>query len=249
MRLIQKDIMDYGPIPAIIKETPESMYLHTTGVFSHTPPPPVPKSKQSASGASTSAAPSKEEMLSQLFLTMAHAITITGWGKEADGTPYWTIQNSWSDGWGEKGFFKLLRGKNNLAIESSAYSLQMEGQLTNAGEPTYDASLELLKIMYPFLNVLADKLQPFKDWSPVVKSLAAEVAEVQKLVRSSADDRPKKAAFDKLMGRVLPLLRNPTGDSVPAIAVQVTKRALKRVLFILHSNVLSLCRIAYNFRC
>jgi len=45
-----------------------------------------------------------------------HAIRILGWGTEA-GTDYWLVANSWNEDWGAKGFFKILRGKNECGIE------------------------------------------------------------------------------------------------------------------------------------
>lgn len=45
-----------------------------------------------------------------------HAIKIIGWGVE-NGTPYWLCANSWNYSWGENGFFKILRGKNECGIE------------------------------------------------------------------------------------------------------------------------------------
>jgi len=46
-----------------------------------------------------------------------HAIRILGWGVE-NGTPYWLIANSWNSDWGDNGYFKILRGKDHLGIES-----------------------------------------------------------------------------------------------------------------------------------
>jgi len=45
-----------------------------------------------------------------------HAIKILGWGEE-NGTPYWLVANSWNPDWGNKGFFKILRGSNECGIE------------------------------------------------------------------------------------------------------------------------------------
>jgi len=45
-----------------------------------------------------------------------HAIKMIGWGVE-NGTPYWTCVNSWNDSWGDKGTFKILRGKDECGIE------------------------------------------------------------------------------------------------------------------------------------
>lgn len=50
-----------------------------------------------------------------------HAVKILGWGVEK-GVPYWTCANSWNSDWGDSGFFKILRGKNEVRIESSVFS-------------------------------------------------------------------------------------------------------------------------------
>lgn len=46
-----------------------------------------------------------------------HEISVVGYGEE-DGKKYWLIRNSWGTHWGENGFFKLIRGTNNIGIES-----------------------------------------------------------------------------------------------------------------------------------
>lgn len=50
-----------------------------------------------------------------------HAVKILGWGVEDDdnNTPYWLVANSWNVDWGQNGFFKILRGKNECGIEGS----------------------------------------------------------------------------------------------------------------------------------
>lgn len=37
-------------------------------------------------------------------------------------TPYWLVVNSWNEGWGEKGLFRMLRGSNLCGIEGAHVS-------------------------------------------------------------------------------------------------------------------------------
>ncbi|KAJ4459378.1 putative Cathepsin B [Paratrimastix pyriformis] len=45
-----------------------------------------------------------------------HAVSLIGYGVD-NGTPYWLLKNSWNNDWGEGGFFRILRGKNECGIE------------------------------------------------------------------------------------------------------------------------------------
>lgn len=53
--------------------------------------------------------------------TGGHAVVITGWGSmDVPGkgsVPYWQILNSWGLEWGDKGYFRILRGVNHCDIE------------------------------------------------------------------------------------------------------------------------------------
>jgi len=46
-----------------------------------------------------------------------HAVRIVGWGTES-GQDYWKVANSWNPYWGEKGYFRIRRGNNEVGIES-----------------------------------------------------------------------------------------------------------------------------------
>ncbi|KAL3243695.1 hypothetical protein MRX96_020083 [Rhipicephalus microplus] len=66
------------------------------------------------------------QRLSSEYLS-GHAVKIIGWGTE-NGVPYWLAANSWNPNWGDKGYFKILRGTNECGIENDI----------NAGIPKLD---------------------------------------------------------------------------------------------------------------
>jgi len=47
-----------------------------------------------------------------------HAIKIMGYGTE-NGEDYWLVANSWNELWGDGGYFKIARGKNECQIENA----------------------------------------------------------------------------------------------------------------------------------
>lgn len=46
-----------------------------------------------------------------------HAVKLIGWGTSEEGEDYWLLANQWNRGWGDDGYFKILRGTNECGIE------------------------------------------------------------------------------------------------------------------------------------
>lgn len=46
-----------------------------------------------------------------------HAVKLIGWGTSDAGEDYWLLANQWNRGWGDDGYFKIIRGKNECGIE------------------------------------------------------------------------------------------------------------------------------------
>uniref|UniRef100_T1J4N3 Peptidase C1A papain C-terminal domain-containing protein n=1 Tax=Strigamia maritima TaxID=126957 RepID=T1J4N3_STRMM len=84
---IQTEIMKNGPVEAAFTVY-EDFLNYKTGVYQH------------VSGTELG----------------GHAIKFIGWGVD-NGTPYWLVANSWNSDWGDNGFFKILRGKDECGIE------------------------------------------------------------------------------------------------------------------------------------
>ncbi|PIO64767.1 papain family cysteine protease [Teladorsagia circumcincta] len=85
---IQKEIMTNGPVE-VSYNVYEDFGSYTGGIYVHT------------AGA----------------LRGGHAVKMIGWGTE-NGVPYWICSNSWNTDWGEKGFFRIIRGIDECGIES-----------------------------------------------------------------------------------------------------------------------------------
>lgn len=62
--------------------------------------------------------------------SLDHEIEVVGYGVDAEtNTPYWIGRNSWGTYWGEGGWFKVVRGVNNLGIEANCDWAVWDGKL------------------------------------------------------------------------------------------------------------------------
>ncbi|OQR91173.1 cathepsin B, cysteine protease family C01A [Achlya hypogyna] len=52
------------------------------------------------------------------FSDLDHDVEVVGYGVDDTGVKFWHVRNSWGTYWGVNGFFKIVRGVNNLGIES-----------------------------------------------------------------------------------------------------------------------------------
>mmetsp|Transcript_26623 Transcript_26623/g.50450 ORF Transcript_26623/g.50450 Transcript_26623/m.50450 type:complete len:605 (+) Transcript_26623:2096-3910(+) len=73
---------------------------------------------------------------------MDHSISLIGYGTDEDGTDYWLGRNSWGEYWGESGFFKIVRGTNNLGIEANCQWAVPSKEDNESWQNTGDKPLE-----------------------------------------------------------------------------------------------------------
>jgi len=93
-----------------------------------------------------------------------HIVSIVGFGEE-NNVPYWLVRNTKGSYWGEKGFFRIIRGINNLGIESSCYWAVPRDTWTN-NIRNYSTNSHSSK---PKRNSLIDFFSPSPRQSCVVK--------------------------------------------------------------------------------
>lgn len=95
--LIREEIYKNGPV-AVGMRVDEDFSFYSDGVYKST----LQKS------------PLKQE---EEWERVDHGVVVVGWGKEVE-QPFWKVQNSWGDEWGENGYFRIVMGTDESGIES-----------------------------------------------------------------------------------------------------------------------------------
>lgn len=64
-----------------------------------------------------------------------HAVKIIGWGENDRKEPYWIIENSWGEDWGQKGYAHVAIGQEDLFLDQYAFSPSPRVEKTEEVEP------------------------------------------------------------------------------------------------------------------
>jgi C1A family cysteine protease len=114
--LMMKELRRRGPIPGNIR-VPFAFNYYKSGIFS--------ESELLKNSNKLSKTTLVDRHLS--WEKVEHSITLVGYGEE-NGVKYWIGMNTWGTNWGDNGFFKILRGENECAVESMGDFIHIQVQ-------------------------------------------------------------------------------------------------------------------------
>lgn len=105
---IRKELVEKGPAVMSFEPSEDFMY-YKSGVYKSGP-----------------------HKIHQEWEQVDHAVLLVGYGIEK-GTevPYWTMQNSWGDDWGEDGYFRMARGIDESGCESIVVAADVVQESSN----------------------------------------------------------------------------------------------------------------------
>lgn len=99
---MKHDLYHYGPLSVGFLVTDDFRY-YKSGIYQHT------------------GIDSRINKIGAGFEETNHAVLVVGYGHcEKENLDYWIVKNSWGDQWGEEGYFRIVRGRDEVAIESMA---------------------------------------------------------------------------------------------------------------------------------
>jgi cathepsin C len=101
-RAMRREIFLHGPVAVGLQVYPD-LSKYKTGIYHYT------------------GIPAEDTRLSpdDPLEPVNHALVAVGYGVDArTGEKYWVIQNSWGPEWGDKGYFKIRRGADEVGVES-----------------------------------------------------------------------------------------------------------------------------------
>jgi cathepsin X len=74
-------------------------------------------------------------------------MSIIGWGIDSEGAIFWNICNFWESYWGEKGYFRIIRGVNSHNIESDCgWEVPKDACTNDVRNKTTSFLVELFKV-------------------------------------------------------------------------------------------------------
>jgi cathepsin F len=97
---IAQQLVDIGPLSALLDAT--QLQFYDSGIW-------------------TGKVDGSSALLGCHADSLDHAVLLVGYGTE-DGTDYWTVKNSWGEGFGEQGYFRILRGQGTCGINTAVTS-------------------------------------------------------------------------------------------------------------------------------
>lgn len=110
---MMEEIYKNGPIVIAFDAAPD-LYYYSEGIFN---------------GGGKKPKREKNSPLIGDWVKTNHAVVCMGWGEER-GVKFWILKNSWGEKWGEKGYFRMIRGINLAGVENQAVFLEAEDDET-----------------------------------------------------------------------------------------------------------------------